>query len=209
VLLLIILIFSIVFGLATQIGALEMSTYRGRSGWYLMMMALLGMSYIFDEIPFNKRYLNLMYVLLLVIFLAGFISPPTYYREYYTEPFTQAKLISRQFPNQKINFITDEKRVPMVSNNISFSELDSSSLKDTCEFDKCFLILNNKFFYYDPVLSEKALSTDKGFREFNKEQALLKDAQNETISEIKKSPNFSKYQKYWEDENVTIYQFAN
>jgi hypothetical protein len=205
--LLLVIPFSVIFGLSTQTGFLEMSTYRGRSGWYLLFFALIGVLYFIDSV-IDKIPKKLSYTLFLIIFIADFLSPPTYYRDYFIEPFVQALAIGKRFPNQKILFITNEKKVIIVSDQFYSQPLALESLGDKCQYDKCFLIFEKKFLTVDPILSQKALAVDKDFKQFKSGQDRLKSQQEATTAALMSSPNFDRYQKYWEDENIAIYHFV-
>lgn len=198
--------FILVFGTATQTGILEMSTYRGRSGWYLLLFVLISSIYFLDTV-IKKIPRSVTYALFVILLIASFIKPPVFYRPYFLEYFSQAKEITHQFPNQKILLITDKWRVAVVSKNFSYSQLKPNFVEDTCEYDQCFIILEKKFFEVDPILSQKLIVIGRDLNDFKINQAIQKKAQEESIEAIKNSPNFSKYKIYWEDENLSIYKF--
>lgn len=196
----------VIFGLATQTGILEMSTYRGRSGWYLLLLTPIALVYFFDTY-LKKIPITLVRVTLILLILAPVINPLTFYRGYFTEYFTEAENISRQFPNQKILIITAERRAIAVSENFTYRQLDPDLIEDVCQFDQCFIMLENKYFEVDPVLSQKSIATDRDLKKFKAEQAELKKYHNSVVDAVKNSKNFSKYKMYWENENLSIYKF--
>lgn len=196
----------LVFGLATQTGVFEMSMYRGRSGWYLLLFALFASIYFLDKVV-KKIPRIISFTLLAVLLIVPFVKPPTFYRGYFTEYFTQALLISRQFPNQKILLISGDGRAVVVSKNFVYDEFKPSSITETCDFDQCFLIFANKFFEVDPIKSQSTLAIDKDQKDFRAQWAVLAETYKENIEAIKNSPNFSKYRLYWANENLSVYKF--
>ncbi len=78
---------------------------------------------------------------------------------------------------------------------------------DTCAYDQCFIVLEKKFFELDPIKSQGVLAVDKDLKSFNTVQGIHREAHEKNNESIKKSANFSKYKVYWENENLSIYQF--
>lgn len=199
--------FILVFAVATQTGVLEMSTYRGRAGWYLLLFVAVSSVYFLDLI-IKKIPPSISYILLLILLIISFLKPPVFYRPYYSEYFSKAKEIAHRFPNQRILFVTDVWRVTVVSKNFDFEPLEISSLGDYCSFDQCFLIMENKFFELDPILSQKLAYVDRDLESFKANQAESQRDQKSRNEEIKSSVLFGHYGIYWQDENISIYQFV-
>jgi len=197
----------LLFCTATQTGMFEMSTYRGRSGWYLLLFVMLATIYLLDRL-IRRIPGPIFYSIFALLLVASVISPPTFYRGYFEEYFTQARAISRQYPNQKILLVTAERRATAVSKNFTYGRLDSSLMGNDCPYDQCFIMIEDKFFEIDPILSQNALSIDKELQVFRARQATIREEHNRAIELIKNSEYFSKYKLYWQNENISIYQFA-
>jgi hypothetical protein len=196
----------LVFGISTQTGILEMSTYQGRSGWYLLLFVLISSIYLLDMV-IKKIPRVVLYVLLGLMFIASFISPPRFYRGYFTEYFTQAKAITHRFPNQRILFVSDWWRVSVVSKNSTYEPFEPNSVTNICDFDQCFVVFSNKFFEIDPILSQATLSSANSLETFKNQQVAQKQAHDQAVKDVKNSNYFSSYRLYWENENISIYQF--
>lgn len=204
--LLIISFFSIIYGIITQSGILEMSYYKGRNGWYLMLLSILGASFIFDIIYKNK-YKNIFMILFIILFFYSFTSPPIFYREYFIEPFNIANKIKQNFPNQKIQFITNYKEISLLSNNFSIKPLNPSSLELNTSINNQFLILNKKYFYPDPTKYHLLLTGDKNFQVFRSIQNRKEQEQKKTNDLINNSDKFNSYKIYYENKNIIIYEY--
>lgn len=202
--------FSTVFGIIVITGMFEMSNYLGRSGWYLMFLALMGTVYLFDKFV-SEKFSKPFFLIFIVLYIAAFFMPPTFSRTYITELFTFAYEVKKSFANQSVTFISAENRLIMISDNFKVFSRSEQSLEKGCSSNKCFLILESKFFEIDPTPSQQVSTVDKDSPEkFQKQQILLKNAQESEITKIKASSIFSdSYQKYWENENITVYEFNN
>ncbi|MFA4995828.1 MAG: hypothetical protein WC536_01645 [Patescibacteria group bacterium] len=198
-------VFSLVYGISTQTGILEMSYYRGRSGWYLLFLSILGISSIIDELPLKKISKPVCFFSIL-LYLLAFTSPPVFYRAYFTEPFLVAYNAIKENPQDKLVFITNQKNLTLLSDNVSVLNLQKTSLNQISSKEKAFVVLDKKFFQKDPVLSQQALSIDKGYKQFSSQQKLQQKIQENTNSEIKSSLEFSNYAIYWENDNIEVYQ---
>jgi hypothetical protein len=194
-------IFSIIFGISTQTGILELSYYRGRCGWYLLLFSLLGATFIFDEF-YQTKFIKNVYTAFALIFLTTFLRPPVFYRPYFTDIFAFAYKIKKEYPNQKINFITSQKQISLISQNFSTLPLEVESLKKEPSKPQ-FLILDDVFFNADPILSQQALSTDKNFTAFERNRQTAKQVQKNNITEIKQSSAFGNFKKFSESKNIT------
>lgn len=197
---------SLVFGISTQTGILELSYYRGRSGWYLLLLAQLGAASIID-LWYRPKWRKWLYGGLILLYVGSFMSPPVFYRPYYTEPFTVAKQLELNFPNQTVHFITDIWQLVMVSENFTTASLTASSVQNAPETAERFMIMEKESFTVDPVLSQQAYSTDTSFVEFTNRQKVLHDNVETAMTEIKQLPEFSDYVIYWENEHIIIYRY--
>ncbi|MFA5995933.1 MAG: hypothetical protein WCW27_01560 [Patescibacteria group bacterium] len=200
-------VFSVLFGVATQTGILEMSIYRGRSGWYLMWLAVLGAAYLFDII-YHKRLNILIVIFGILACLAGVLYPPVFYRNYFADQFTVAAMIKQEYPNKQIIFISNQKELLILSPDFILAPFNIDSLeKQNGDFtNEIILILPKKFYNLDPVLSAQALSTDTGYVNFAIEQAMNEKNQTQLVAEIKAHPKFSHYKLYWESDDIAAYR---
>jgi hypothetical protein len=201
-------VFSLIFGVATQFGILELTTYRGRSGWYLMLFTLIGGAFILDWIIAKKidRH-KFILPIIAVLGIIGFVKPPTYYRPYYTSPYEVVKDIVSKSPTASVNIITRDNHISVVSKNISTENLTEEKIKEPCARNICLIIIENKLLSVDPVLSQQASSLDKNFEFFTKQQSDLKSKNTALIEKIKIMPEFKSYELYWEDNNLQIYKY--
>ncbi|MDH4358776.1 MAG: hypothetical protein OEV37_02410 [Candidatus Berkelbacteria bacterium] len=203
-------VFSVIFGLVTITGILEMPNYLGRSGWYLMLLALLGTTLIFDEVIQNRKLewigLKIVPLSLLLTVASSFAFPPTFYRAYYTEPFEIIYKIIKSYPHQSIYIFSDEYRLSLLSEDLVIQPLSADKFEKGCAAGKCFLILEKKLPKIDPVLSQEAYASDRDFEEFNRKQEALKTYREKVRSEIVSSKNFSSFKPYWENENIIVYE---
>jgi len=200
--LLVISALSIIFGFAILTGVFEMTFYRGRSGWYLMFLAAVGIAYMFDEI-YQKRDIFWGLVFVILAFFA-IMRPPHYYRAYFPEIFTEAYKISKAAGAERVTVITRYYQLAMISKNLDILPFEEKSL--SAEGDKKFLIMEKKYFRVDPVLSQQALSIDRVLKNFNEKQKGYEGNFNEQIKTITSSEKFSNFEKYWENDNILIYR---
>lgn len=202
-------VFCIVFGVCTQFGIMEIGTYRGRSGWYLMLFTLVSVSLIGDNVLSSFRKISDKVLLLIIVLLgaSGLLSPPTYYRPYYSEPYEIIRDITRESPKALLNVLANDSHLSIVSTNVTVNALSSEALEKRCYNDICLIIIENQLRAVDPVLSQQASSIDKNYQLFNQQQAEAKQRNAEQILAIKKLPQFSSYKLYWKNENIDIYEY--
>lgn len=193
---------SVVFGISILIGIFEMSFYRGRAGWYLLVLAIIGIAIIFDKI-YSSKLVLFWAIIFAFMALSAILYPPKYYRAYYSDTFEQVSQIAKNYPDEKICLITSQYQLSILSDNIITLPLTLNS------FDKAggkrFLIIEKKYFRPNPVLSQQALSVDKDFKLFNQKQDSLERDFNDRVKQITTSSQFSPYKLFWENDNIWIY----
>jgi len=201
--LLLICIFSLSFGLATQTGIFEMSFYRGRSGWYLLLLCLIGICLIIDNLPFRGgKYL--IYSASFLIALSGILKPPIFYRPYYPEYFNLSINISRFDHHLKVCLYTNQTRVSiLIPQIILFSGDINRFFESSC--DTKYIILEKKYLEVDPVMSQDAISTDKNFQLFYTQQNSNKTNWINNIYQIRTNPEFRKFKLIWQNANLELY----
>lgn len=213
--LLIIATLSLIFGIITQTGILELSYYRGRSGWYLMLFSLLGLILFLETIKLKKPFSEIIektaYLGAIVLIIFSFISPPTFYRKYYPQIYKLARDIGKNAGDKTVVFYNNsvqETSLPMVRSNI-----ENASLEDFLSGKKCYdknkqyyVILEKNPLDIDPKLSQSALSTDKEYKHFYKEQQELHDKKSSIKNQVLKSENLSNYNLFYDDKDITIYK---
>jgi len=206
--LLTIMAFSLVFGLSTQLGILEVSTYRGRSGWYLMFLTSIGAIFIADYIITKKLdSKKIILPLIAILGVMGIIKPPVYYRPYYTEPYSIIKKAINDSPQASFNIITRDKHIGVLSDNLSIKMLSADSIREPCGKDICLIVIEKELMVVDPILSQQALAIDKNFQTFNQLQNEARAKNQIQIQEIKAMPQFSSYKLYWSNEKIDIYEY--
>ena len=205
--LLLVSVFSVVFGIATQFGILEISTYRGRSGWYLMLLLLIGLVLLYDKLMRSELKNKTLILVILVLFsFMVVVKPPTYYRAYYTDGYKIINNIVNSSPNSTISLIADDKQLSLVSDKISTLPFNEGSLKNPCLANRCFIVLEKKLLTIDPVLSQQAIAGDKDFDDFYNKQNNTKLLHEEQIKRIQSTSEFKNYSLFWENENIQIYE---
>jgi hypothetical protein len=197
---------SIIFGLATQTGILEMSLYRGRSGWYLLLLSILGVAIIFDYY-YDKTYSWLCTVAIIGCFLSAVVYPPKFYRAYYPETFNIVQRISEEFPNEEIMIIANSQNLSIISKYIHIITLTSWSLDTSFPTQQTFIILEKKFLNLDPIASQQAYSSDVGFVDFNQQQQAAKQSWSEVMQSNRQHAAFAQYSLYWENDNIEVYRY--
>lgn len=195
---------SIIFGLATQTGVLEISTYRGRSGWYLLLLSLIGTVMFLDGLK-TKKISKWLLIAGLILAISGFVYPPTYYRPYYEDEFKIIKSISKKYSDRIILVVAKEKFLRLVAPNIETLELNPDNLGR----ENTMVIIEKKIFKPHPVFSQIAVSTDKDFSQYNKRFERQSLKLEETNKQIIENSNFSKFSKTYEDNNFEIYSNIN
>ena len=96
----------------------------------------------------------------------------------------------------------------MISSNI-----ENASLEDFLSGQKCcdenkqyYVVLEKKPLDIDPKLSQSALSTDKGYKQFYKKQQELHDKKNSIKNQVLESKNLSGYKLFYDDKDIAIYK---
>lgn len=164
---------SLVYGVITQTGMVEMTTYKGRSGWYLLLLGVLGSTFYFDRIAVrvSKRYSALLVSLLT---LSVLLTPPVHYRPYHEEQFSIVdEYIEKHEPNvvyaflPELSLLADNVKVVTLSEEVIAEELVSDSI----------VVLDKVIPEIDPVLSQQASVMDKEYSNFRNKQELRKNDQ--------------------------------
>jgi hypothetical protein len=203
--LLIISSLSLIFGIATETGILEMTYYRGRLGWYLMFLSILGFLIFFDSF-YKEKYKKIFLFSIIILGFLSFLDPPEFYRRYYKEIYDVANNIKNEFPNKKIQFLTNNHEVNILSSDFQYLPIDIKNLEKNLNFDEKFIILEKKFLELDPKLSQKAISIDKDFVHFKEKQQIKKKEFEDKKNSLMEHPDFLKFKKIWENENIEVYK---
>jgi len=197
--------FSLAFGAATQAGIGEIGSYRGRSGWYLLLVCLVGIVYLFD-LYLARRSQNIFLVVAAGILLIGIKSPLTFYRPYFPDPYIIADQISNAYPDQTITLFSNEDRLRMVGDNLQSILLNTQYPEINCSTDKCFLILEKKFPSWNLNRLQIAYNNSQGKKYL---EGILdqknKDAQAQ-IDRVKALPEFKSWPKWWENDRYEVYE---
>lgn len=201
----IISIFVLLFGVSTQIGIFEISTYRGRSGFCLLFFGAILIVGLINEFYRSKYRKHLILVSAIMIF-CSLLLPPKYYRDYYREYYDGTNQILSESSDQTIHIITSQSQLAFISRKISTEGLRSEVELDVCNHDRCFLILEKNYFYLDPILSQRAYATEAGVAEFNAWQQKHAKEQIELTNFLKDKLQALELPVYLESENLMIYQ---
>lgn len=196
---------SIMYGFAIQTGSLELSFYRGRSGWYLLFLALLGSVLILDRYYRPKLKWPLLITGLLVA-VVNVRCPPAQYRPYYQEVFDAAWLHIPRVNDTRPVIISRQPLLQLLYPKALILPYDVSTLTLSEAEKNLFLIYEKEFYPVDPILSQQALSGDVNFKEFQDKQTVLKNMFEQTNQAIQESPAFAHYSLLWENDHIAIYQ---
>lgn len=197
----------IVFGISTQTGILEISTYRGRSGYYMLLFSIILITCLVDQyLKYIKKYHKPLFVIIFLSVALSLIHPPTYYRIYYPEYFEITREILNQHKGKNILIKTNMLALSSLSPMIKTENLSENTDLNKCDSDKCFLMLEKKYLHLDPVLSQSSYAADKEAVNFLKTQGELAQAQDALTKRIMESPEIKNANKYFENENIVIYE---
>lgn len=171
-LLIVVSVFSIFFGISAQTGVVELGSYKGRSGWYLLLLCLIGCSVFFDRVYqllgfFSQKIFLLTFVLL---FISCFLSPAEFYRPYNTEPFDYLEEILETQKEQTIVFA----RIPeisLVSDKVIYIPLNEMAIQEK-KLESGFVVVQTQPFNIDPILSQYGSISDSDFKQFYKLQEI-------------------------------------
>jgi len=192
--------FSIFFGLCTQTGVFEMSYYRGRSGWYLLLLSILGTTIFLDELNLRKFSKWLM-AGCIIISATGFIFPPKFYRAYYDEEFRVIRQIAGLYSNTTISLVTGHRQLKIVAPNIKILSLDHENLTAK----NAFLIIEKKMFRPNAILSQSTVLGNRNLTEFNDRWDAKEGERKKEIELIKSSEKFRELNKLFENDDFVIY----
>ncbi len=202
----------LVMGIATQTGVLEMSSYRGRSGWYFMFTAFLLTVYLFDYLldqwPQILKHPLPVYLLFTTLWITPLVYPLTFPRFYYPEIDAVIRNIAQKYPTQQIALITDIPKLKTIAPNLTVFPLEPGFL--TYEgYDKKLAIIKKQAYPFWKTLNqiifspnkERALRSDRPLKRFLHE---IGDP-IEKSQALKLAPGFQKYQLYWENPHYQVY----
>lgn len=196
-------LFVLVFGVATQTGILEISTYRGRSGYYLLFLAPILACLIIDH--YYKSKLNKYGPLAIgILALTSTLSVPLFYREYYPDYFQVSTNIVDSQPGKKFLFFTSKTDLKTISSRIQTRPLSENISLDDCGDNECFVIIEKKPLFIDPILSQKAYSADKNGAQYNAQQIKEANDQQALAQRIIEKLNLSS-KLYTQTANLEVY----
>ncbi|MFA6475003.1 MAG: hypothetical protein WCV88_02250 [Patescibacteria group bacterium] len=198
---------SFVFGLATQTGILEMSYYRGRCGWYLLLLAILGTVYLAQQF-YKQNYVSWLIVGLVILYVGSFTNPPIFYRSYFASIFDHTYELVQRSNSSPIRFITQMNQLNIFIPNSQLLPQELTNVASDPGTSEQYLILEKKYLVVDPVLSQQAISSDKNYQQFYKQQAVLKTNFETRRQKILTDSFFqTHYRLDWSDDNVEFYRY--
>lgn len=197
---------SIIYGFVIQTGSLELSFYRGRSGWYLLWLALFGIVVIFE------RYYRPAWKW--PILVAGFITaiwavthPPMFYRPYYREVFDASWLSIDATARPRLFIISRQHLLGLMYPSAVILPYDVPTLLLPDSASNRYLIFEKDFYTVDPVLSQQGLNGDADYSVFYEQQTMQKAAFDQTSAAMQSSPQFTNYTAVWQNDHIVIYQW--
>lgn len=199
---------SLVYGWAIQTGSLELSFYRGRSGWYLLWLALYGSILVFDRL-YRPSWRWPVIIGGLILAVTAVIFPPQFYRPYYEEVFDASYEVVTQVNGSRAAIITRQPLLALLHQDAVVLPYDVSAVTTLPGSEKNrYIIYEKDFFSVDPLLSQQGLSGDADFSTFYQNQKLYKSALDQTNAAILAAPEFADYQVVWENEHIVIYHLV-
>ncbi len=195
----------IVFGLSTQTGILEISTYRGRSGYYMLLFSAILVASLVDYYYTSKYHNHLLAITALSVAIS-FTYPPIYYRDYYPEYFEATQKIINEYSDKSILIKTNKSALSYLSPRIKTENLNGNTELDGCDLDKCFLMLEKKYLYLDPILSQRSYAADEGNRNFDQWQERQAEIQADLTEKIKSDSSFGNFKIYFETDNLEVFE---
>ena len=210
-------IFNLSYGLFIQTGIFAAPAYKGRSGWYLMLGAILASILLFNygiEILRQRRLLNLKWIAGFLIFLysMAWINPPSFYRKFHEDIFKVVNSLSLDFPDQRIEILTNAGDAAIISMqyfrikpvSIPYLKINSKR-KDLIKA----VILEKKIKRVDPFLSGVGLVGAKDFEDYDQREQERIGRQKEKFDKIReliqKNEEYKEYKSYFENENIEVY----
>jgi len=168
---------SIVYGIITQTGMFELTTYKGRSGWYLLLLAAFGMIFVYDRFKLHTSE-RLVLPILMIFAITSIVFPPRYYRPYHIEQFEALADITSTDKAQPVVY-SNLQEFALVDDRIRVIPFTQTTIDLGLEEDS-IVILDKVAPEVDPIKSQQALATDKGFNKFILSN--LKEIENENHS---------------------------
>lgn len=190
-------ILSVFFGVCVQTGMFEISNYRGRSGWYLLLLSIFSLVLFTDQI-YSKKIPYYLIAICILLSATGFFFPPKFSRSYYEEEFNIVSQVARQCFDKNITLIASDRALSMVAENITSQGMNPDLLQN----ENSIVIIEKEILHFDSEKLPNTTKTDNRFEE-RKEQL------NEDIEIIKQNENFNKYNKFFENENFIVYKNIN
>lgn len=194
-----------VYGVSTITGFFEMSDYRGRSGYYFVMLFIFLIVMVFDLLKNSDKILIFKKVTIAAIFLGSIYlsirTPMEFPRLYYPQLFSVVREINNNHP-EKTAIMGATTIFFILNSNIDNIEYDISNLNNN--YPLTIVILEKKRFdqskiYQNIVFSHywDVAKNDPIFLKSEKDLVQQTDA-------IKNSDELKDYTLYWENENVEV-----
>lgn len=195
------------YGLPNISGILELDSYRGRAAWYFILLAMIGIVYLFD-LCYQAKYKNLVIVIFLVFCGWSFYSPPMYMKYLCTEIFSEVRDIINRYPDQDLIFYTDNYQINLLSKKVSTIPLDNKTFIDFPENKYVFVVFEKRYCDSAPNNIKNALSNNKGFQLLEQDTAKKHRLQQQQIEKIQNNQNFNNFKLFWENEDYSIYKLS-
>lgn len=182
--------YGLFFGLITMLGVLDVTFFKGRSGWYFLLTTAIGISIIFTKI-FQKRLQVLLAFssLFLINFAVFTFSPIEHYRYLDEKIYFEIKRIIKNENYSDLILINND--IPYVE--IVDSKINSMNIEDILTLDpkkyNILIILDFDSKILDPVLSR---------------QYSFREVQGDNIEEKLRSQVTSKIIKNQKNEKLLI-----
>lgn len=183
------------YGFSTYTGLFEMSTYRGRNGWYFMLVFFIVLVVLVDRILLKLKYQKKEGIILFVIIFLSLsaIIFPVKSPLYIDSNILKVVYKKTRGCRTKINVISDYNfQIKMMCPNINSFSIYDKNMKNLIGKDKTIILMNNPRIDRTSIYNGIIFSVEKEIelaKKNNNENILLK----KQIVEIKGSKLFSKY----------------
>ncbi len=194
------------FTIITQTGVLEITTYRGRSGWYLLLFTLLSLVFIFDKMRVSTKPIAVFIPIALASF--GFLKPPTFYRPFQPHLFDVAyQLVKDAPPGNDLVFYADEPVLSILANNITVRPATPLAINEPCPTQtNCYLFVPKIYQPIDPVLAQQADTLGSNLAALEAQTKETQSLFEMNKKGIESSAAFKEYRPVIEDSALTVYQ---
>jgi hypothetical protein len=198
---------TLLMALITQTGILEMSYYKGRTGWYLLLNAAFLVSLFYKE-QLSKYFSTQRYVLIFLIILLSvstvsvFVFPPKFYRLYPEEYFLIVSELVKKHQDEAIMVATDIPTIKLLSKRITISFFDPYQIIHKNDFD--IVLIDKQPREICPIKSQQQVYEDKDGDTFLRSQVETRKETEQRIQHMFSIVPPDKFTTYWDNQDLLV-----